>query len=56
MDINTAKKGRRRNARANIRPARGGSWRVHEMTLTIDTVGEHTITLGNLTKTINIVE
>ena len=39
-----------------IMAVNGGSWRVIEMTLTIDTVGEHTITLGNLTKTINIVE
>ena len=39
-----------------IMAVNGGSWRVLEMTLAIDTVGEHTITLGNLTKTINIVE
>lgn len=34
----------------------GGSWRVVEMTITLDTPGEHTITVGDLTKTINIVE
>lgn len=34
----------------------GGSWRVVEMTITINEPGEHTITVGDLTKTINIVE
>lgn len=34
----------------------GGSWRVVEMTITLDTPGEHTITVGDLTKSINIVE
>ena len=34
----------------------GGSWRVVEMTVTIDEPGEHTITVGDLTKTINIAE
>ncbi len=34
----------------------GGSWRVVEMTITLDTAGEHTLTVGDLTKTINIVE
>ena len=34
----------------------GGDWRVVEMELTIDTAGEHVITVGNLSKTINISE
>lgn len=34
----------------------GGDWRVLEMELTIDQPGEHTITVGNLTKTIQIAE
>ena len=34
----------------------GGSWRVLEMELTIDQPGEHTVTIGNLSKTISIVE
>ena len=34
----------------------GGSWRVLEMTLTVDQPGEHTITIGDLSKTITIVE
>ena len=34
----------------------GGAWHVLKMTLTIDQPGEHTITIGNLTKTISIVE
>ncbi|MDR0897262.1 MAG: hypothetical protein LBN04_05340 [Oscillospiraceae bacterium] len=39
-----------------IMAVNGGSWRVLEMELTIDEVGEHTLTVGDLTKTINIVE
>ena len=39
-----------------IMAVNGGTWRVLEMTLTIDQPGEHTITIGNLTKTISIVE
>ncbi len=39
-----------------IMAVNGGSWRVVEMELTIDQPGEHTITVGDLTKTINIVE
>ena len=34
----------------------GGSWRVVEMTLTVDQPGEHVITVGDLSKTIQIVE
>lgn len=34
----------------------GGDWRVVEMELTIDPPGEHTLTVGTLTKTITIVE
>ena len=34
----------------------GGCWRVVEITITINEPGEHTITVGDLTKTINIVE
>ena len=39
-----------------IMAVNGGSWRVVEMTLTIDEPGEHTITVGDLTKTIQVVE
>lgn len=39
-----------------IMAVNGGDWRVVEMTLTIDAVGEHTLTVGTLTKTIQIVE
>ena len=39
-----------------IMAVNGGSWRVVEMTLTISEPGEHTITIGDLSKTINIVE
>lgn len=39
-----------------IMAVNGGSWRVVEMELTISEPGEHTITVGDLTKTINIVE
>lgn len=34
----------------------GSSWRVLEMTVVIDAAGEHTITLGDKTKTITIAE
>lgn len=34
----------------------GGSWRVLKMDITIDQPGEHTITVGNLSATINIAE
>ena len=34
----------------------GGDWRVLKMEITIDQPGEHTVTVGNLTKTINIAE
>ncbi len=34
----------------------GGDWRVLEMKLTIDQPGEHTITVGDITKTIQIAE
>lgn len=34
----------------------GNSWRVVEMSVTIDELGEHTITVGDLSRTINIVE
>lgn len=34
----------------------GGSWRVVEMTLTVDEPGEHVLTVGDLSKTIQIVE
>lgn len=33
-----------------------GSWRVVEMDVTLDTVGEHTLTIGNQTGIINITE
>ena len=39
-----------------IMAVNGGSWRVIEMTLTISEPGEHTITIGDLSKTISIVE
>lgn len=39
-----------------IMAVNGGSWRVVEMTLTVNEPGEHTITVGNLSKNINIVE
>lgn len=39
-----------------IMAVNGGDWRVVEMQLTIDQVGTHTITVGNLSKTISIVE
>ncbi len=39
-----------------IMAVNGGSWRVVEMTLTIDQPGEHIISVGDLTKTINITE
>lgn len=39
-----------------IMAVNGGSWRVVELTLTIDEPGEHTITVGDLTKTIQVVE
>ena len=39
-----------------IMAVNGGDWRVVEMTLTIDQPGEHTITLGDLSKTISIIE
>jgi len=32
------------------------SWRVVEMTVVIDTVGEHEISLGGITKTITVAE
>ena len=34
----------------------GGSWRVLKMDVTLDQPGEHTITIGNLTSSINIAE
>ncbi len=34
----------------------GGDWRVVEMDLIIDEPGEHTITIGDMTKTLNIAE
>ena len=34
----------------------GGSWRVVEMEITLDTAGEHVITVGDLVKTITISE
>ena len=39
-----------------IMAVNGGSWRVIEMTLTISEPGEHTITIGDLSKTISIIE
>ena len=39
-----------------IMAVNGGSWRVVEMTLTVDQPGEHVITVGDLTKTIQITE
>lgn len=39
-----------------IMAVNGGSWRVLEMTLTVDQPGEHVITIGDLSKTISIVE
>ena len=39
-----------------IMAVNGGQWRVVEMTLTVDQPGEHTITVGDLSKTISIVE
>ncbi|MDR0929239.1 MAG: hypothetical protein LBM74_05935 [Oscillospiraceae bacterium] len=39
-----------------IMAVNGGSWRVLEMELIIDEVGEHSLTVGDITKTINIVE
>ena len=39
-----------------IMAVNGGSWRVVELTLTVDQPGEHTITVGDLSKTINIIE
>ena len=34
----------------------GGSWRVLEMTLTVDQPGEHEITVGGITKTLSVAE
>lgn len=34
----------------------GGSWRVVKIDITLDTPGEHTITVGNIAKTINVAE
>ncbi|MBR4360809.1 MAG: glycoside hydrolase family 3 protein [Clostridia bacterium] len=34
----------------------GGDWRVLKMEITIDQPGEHTVTVGDITKTINIAE
>lgn len=39
-----------------IMAVNGGSWRVVELDLTISEPGEHTITVGDLSKTINILE
>ena len=39
-----------------IMAVNGGSWRVLRMDVTLDQPGVHTITLGNLTGTISIVE
>ena len=39
-----------------IMAVNGGDWRVVEMTLTVDQPGEHVITIGDLSKTINILE
>ena len=34
----------------------GGDWRVVELQMTIDQPGEHTVSVGGMTKTINITE
>lgn len=39
-----------------IMAVNGGSWRVVEMQITLDTAGEHVITAGDLVKTINVTE
>ena len=39
-----------------IMAVNSGDWRVVEMELTVDQPGEHTITIGDLSKTISIVE
>lgn len=39
-----------------IMAVNGGDWRVVEMEVTLDTVGEHTISVGTLSKTITITE
>ncbi len=39
-----------------IMAVNGGSWRVVELELTVDQPGEHTITVGDLSKTITILE
>ena len=39
-----------------IMAVNGGDWRVVEMQLTIDQAGAHTLTVGDLSKTISIVE
>lgn len=39
-----------------IMAVNGGSWRVVEMSLTVNEPGEHTITIGDLSKVVNIVE
>lgn len=39
-----------------IMAVNGGSWRVVELALTVDQPGEHTITVGDLSKTINVLE
>ena len=39
-----------------IMAVNGGSWRVVKMEVTIDTAGEHTITVGDLVKTMTVTE
>ena len=39
-----------------IMAVNGGSWRVVEIPVVINALGEHTITVGDLSGTINIVE
>jgi hypothetical protein len=39
-----------------IMAVNGGSWRVVEIEIVLDTAGEHTITVGDLSKTINVAE
>lgn len=41
---------------AKIMAVNSGDWRVVEMEATIDQPGEHTLTVGDLSKTINVVE
>ena len=39
-----------------IMAVNGGSWRVLKMDVTIDAPGEHVITVGDLSSTLNIAE